>query len=205
MPLQLSKMILQTKINTTDWSCKTNINYQKTIRPSKIENTKSTKHIVVHNQNWQKQRIILLEKIWIKPVILSIFIRMALTWDKLHWTRRQHEINQWLLQNWNCHPYASYKLPLGQKSQQRYRPHLGENNQIKYIQSTNNLLARRANTGTGQIIQTLSYQKETMESKLKLDLNAGQNLMNSVIQRIQKNTFMNETLIKKINKKNWRY
>ena len=40
-----------------------------------------------------------------------------------------------------------------------------------------------------------------MESKLKLDLNAGQNLMNSVIQRIQKNTFMNETLIKKINKK----
>ena len=41
-----------------------------------------------------------------------------------------------------------------------------------------------------------------MESKLKLDLNAGQNLMNSVIQRIQKNTFMNETLIKKINKKN---
>ena len=41
-----------------------------------------------------------------------------------------------------------------------------------------------------------------MESKLKLDLNVGQNLMNSVIQRIQKNTFMNETLIKKINKKN---
>ena len=40
-----------------------------------------------------------------------------------------------------------------------------------------------------------------MESKLKLDLNAGQNLMNSVIQCIQKNTFMNETLIKKINKK----
>ena len=144
-------------------------------------------------------------------MILSIFIRMAqaslkqLTWDKLHRTRRQHEINQWLLQNWNCHPYASYKLPLGQKSQQRYRSHLGENNQIKYIQSKNNLLARRANTGTGQIIQTLSYQKETMESKLKLDLNAGQNLMNSVIQRIQKNTFMNETLIKKINKKNWRY
>ena len=40
-----------------------------------------------------------------------------------------------------------------------------------------------------------------MESKLKLDLNAEQNLMNSVIQCIQKNTFMNETLIKKINKK----
>ena len=39
-----------------------------------------------------------------------------------------------------------------------------------------------------------------MESKLKLDLNAGQNLMNSVIQRIQKNTFMNETLIKKFTK-----
>ena len=40
-----------------------------------------------------------------------------------------------------------------------------------------------------------------MESKLKLDLNAEQNLMNSVIQCIQKNIFMNETLIKKINKK----
>ena len=40
-----------------------------------------------------------------------------------------------------------------------------------------------------------------MESKMKLDLNAEQNLMNSVIQCIQKNTFMNETLIKKINKK----
>ena len=36
---------------------------------------------------------------------------------------------------------------------------------------------------------------------MKLDLNAEQNLMNSVIQCIQKNTFMNETLIKKINKK----
>ena len=123
-----------------------------------------------------------------------------LTWDKLHRTRRQHEINQMLLQNWNCHPYASYKLPLGQRSQHRYRPPLGNKNQINYIQSTNNLRARRANTGTGQVIQTLSYQKETMESKLKLDLNAEQNLMNSVIQCIQKNTFMNETLIKKINK-----
>ena len=40
-----------------------------------------------------------------------------------------------------------------------------------------------------------------MESKMKLDLNAEQNLMNSVIQCIQKNTFMNEKLIKKINKK----
>ena len=39
-----------------------------------------------------------------------------------------------------------------------------------------------------------------MESKIKLYLNAEQNLMNSVIQCIQKNTFMNETLIKKINK-----
>ena len=65
---------------------------------------------------------------------------------------------------------------------------------------TSYLWARRANTGTGQVIQTLSYQKETMESKLKLDLNPEQNLRNSVIQCIQKNTFMNETLIKKINK-----
>ena len=40
-----------------------------------------------------------------------------------------------------------------------------------------------------------------MESKIKLDLNAEQNLMNSVTQCIQKNTFMNETLGKKINKK----
>ena len=39
-----------------------------------------------------------------------------------------------------------------------------------------------------------------MGSKIKLYLNAEQNLMNSVIQCIQKNTFMNETLIKKINK-----
>ena len=78
-------------------------------------------------------------------------------------------------------------------------------------------LDHRANVDTGQVqitfgpeeptrVQVKSYNfelpKETMVSILTLDLIAEQNLMNSVIQCIQKNTFMNETLIKKINKKN---
>ena len=155
-------------INTNDWSWQTNINYWKTIRPSQNWKHKNPPSTLLYTINIDKNKNHTTgeHKVWIKPIILSIFIRMAqasikqLTWDKLHRTRRQHEINQWLLQNWNCHPYASYKLPLGQKSQHGYRS---------------------SHTIFGP-------PRATKESKLTLDLNTEQNLMNSVISTHGLNT-----------------
>ena len=98
---------------------------------------------------------------------------------------------QMLLQNWNCHPHASYKPPLGHKSQHGNRPNTNYlwTTEPTWIQARYKLpLGQKSQHGYRSSHTIFGPPRATKESKLTLNLNTEQNLMNSVISMHGLNT-----------------